>query len=405
MLHGTVLSKVYGPALEKGVKYNVFAFDLVRLRFAYSFYIFPSIKDNTVITTNSGKILSKDPRDWKFNMPCVPKKINELIDKPSETSKSIFVLFSNQLNLNSKVAERAAFESKIDGVISKLGVANRVPVIGLFATARDKFRKPCHGMWQVLKDDFLKETGCQIKMDNSFFVGDAAGRFAGWKSGKSADWSSVDHKFALNNGLKFYSPEEFFLNEDRINSFDLGRNPKDIPCVLGIDKNNMSHINNICDNTPVMVLAVGSPASGKSTFYRRHLKERNFVHINRDTLKTIPKCLAAVKSAFESKQSVYIDNTNPSIESRQVFIEFAKEFDFPVKCVHFLADEWLCKHLDVFRVISTNSEPLPSVAFNSFRSKYQEPLENEGFDFVIKIQFSAEFESQNELELFQTYLF
>lgn len=304
--------------------------------------------------------------------------------------------------MNSKVSERAAFETKIDSVISKLGISNKCPVICLFATARDEFRKPCKGMWNILKGEFLDKYDCKIKMEESFFVGDAAGRFASWKPGRSADWSSVDHKFAINVGLKFYTPEEFFLNESAVDSFDLGRDPK----TLKVSNCNNFDITNLFDNSNmVMIMAVGSPASGKSSFYHRHLKAKDFVHVNRDTLKTIPKCITMIRGAFSKNKSVYIDNTHPTRESREVFISVAKEFNVPVKCLHFVADEWLCKHLDIYRSITTKVEPLPSVAFNNFRSKYQSPNEIEGFDEIIQVPFTAIFESIGEIDLFQSYLF
>ena len=357
-----------------------------------------------MITTNSGKILSKDARDWKFNHPSVLKKVNDLFENVTD---AVFVIFSNQLNLNSKVAERAAFESKIDSVISKMGLANKCPVICLFATSRDEFRKPCAGMWRILKEEFIAKNSCEILIDESFFVGDAAGRQASWKPGRSADWSSVDHKFAVNVGLKFYTPEEFFLNEEPVKCYDLGRNPKSITVKLSVEQVTSpiveEHFSG--NDSAIMVMAVGSPASGKSTFYRRHFEKRNFVHVNRDTLKTIPKCLSLVRSSLLNNQSVYIDNTHPTRESREAFISVAKELNIPIKCLQFTADEWLCKHLDVFRSITRKIEPLPAVAFNTFRAKYQPPTEGEGFDAIIQVPFDAYITTEDHLELFHSYLF
>lgn len=258
-------------------------------------------------------------------------------------------------------------------------------------------------MWNILKEEYLDKLDCKIILEESFFVGDAAGRFAGWKQGRSADWSSVDHKFALNIGLKFYSPEEFFLNEPSTESYDLGRDPRTI--LEPKESKEFVFEDHFNTSEVIMIMAVGSPASGKSTFYSKHLKHRNIVYINRDTLKTIPKCVSLIRSSLSSQQSVYIDNTHPTKESREVFISIAKEFSIPVKCLHFVADEWFCKHLDVFRSITRKVDPLSSVAFNTFRSRYQPPNENEGFELIIQVPFVANFDCENERELFSNYLF
>ena len=40
-----------------------------------------------------------------------------------------------------------------------------------------------------------------------------------------------------------------------------------------------------------MIIMVGPPASGKSTFSRRYLKPHGYEIVNRDTLKTPAKCI------------------------------------------------------------------------------------------------------------------
>lgn len=72
-----------------------------------------------------------------------------------------------------------------------------------------------------------------------------------------------------------------------------------------------------------MIILMGSPGSGKSTFVHTHLKD--YVRVNRDTLKTIPKCLAAAQTAISAKKNVVIDNTNPTVEARAEFIALAKK--------------------------------------------------------------------------------
>lgn len=55
-------------------------------------------------------------------------------------------------------------------------------------------------MWHLMDQHF--NSGISIDMDQSFYVGDAAGR--------EKDHSDVDIKFAQAIGLKFYVPEEYF---------------------------------------------------------------------------------------------------------------------------------------------------------------------------------------------------
>jgi len=75
---------------------------------------------------------------------------------------------------------------------------------------------------------------------------------------------------------------------------------------------------------------VGSPGSGKSHFTKNHLKEYGYV--NRDTLGSWQKCIAAVQQYLNERKSVVIDNTNPDKVSRERYMEVAKKCNVPVRC-------------------------------------------------------------------------
>jgi bifunctional polynucleotide phosphatase/kinase len=58
--------------------------------------------------------------------------------------------------------------------------------------------------------------------------------------------------------------------------------------------------------TQEVVLFVGYPCMGKSTFYRRYFQPAQYLHINQDTLKTREKCVKALQEAMKAGQSCVI---------------------------------------------------------------------------------------------------
>lgn len=81
-------------------------------------------------------------------------------------------------------------------------IANEVgvPIICLYASEDDEYKKPNKGMW----DFYLNRLASHPDYDKkeSFYCGDAAGR-----KGPPKDFTDTDLKFGLNIGIKFYTPE------------------------------------------------------------------------------------------------------------------------------------------------------------------------------------------------------
>jgi len=82
-----------------------------------------------------------------------------------------------------------------------------------------------------------------------------------------------------------------------------------------------------------VIVFVGAPGAGKSTFWNNHLSD--YVRVNNDTLKTKEKCMKVCRQALDDGKSAVIDNTNPDTESRKRYIDIAKEYKVPIRCFYF----------------------------------------------------------------------
>jgi len=51
-----------------------------------------------------------------------------------------------------------------------------------------------------------------------------------------------------------------------------------------------------------MIVCVGFPASGKSSFAKHHFVPKGYVQVNRDTLKTQEKCLKVASESIQDKK-------------------------------------------------------------------------------------------------------
>ncbi|KAB1216481.1 Polynucleotide 3'-phosphatase ZDP [Morella rubra] len=151
----------------------------------------------------SGRRIGADA--WSLMHPSVPDKLQSLYNDGYK-----LVIFTNESNIERwKKKRQVAVDSKIgrlNNFIKQVKVPIQVFVAcglgGSSGQAADAFRKPNLGMWHIMERHF--NSGISIDMDQSFYVGDAAGRLN--------DHSDADVKFAQAIGLKFYAPEEYFVS-------------------------------------------------------------------------------------------------------------------------------------------------------------------------------------------------
>ena len=232
------------------------------------------------------------------------------------------VIISNQKTINGTKGIDQKKKEMLLGRIKDFIDHVELPIYAVVATGSDKYRKPNVGIWKEVLPQI--NGGIVPNPKDSLYVGDAAGRPAGWKPKAKKDFSCSDRKFAHNAGIKFMTPEEFFLGE-KVAPFSWGvteaakfvAEPHSSIFDDGSD--------NITSEKQEMIIMVGFPGSGKTTFCKEHLIPHGYVHINRDTLKTPVKCLKVCTESLIAGKSVVIDNTNPQKEIRKKYIDIAKK--------------------------------------------------------------------------------
>ncbi|KAH1910462.1 hypothetical protein KXW02_002446 [Aspergillus fumigatus] len=338
--------------------------------------------DSTLVVTASGNTFPRDSSDWKWFSPNHVSFTAAL--QLTATHRYQVVIMSNQKRISLQKDLKGGradsksltnFKERVTGVMRQIDI----PISVYAATADDENRKPRTGMWKEFVEDYdLDVFG--IDLCASFYVGDAAGR--------PRDHSMVDRGFAMNVGIPFKTPEEFFLNEvaqDVQEPFNPSSYIKSEPA----------------DNVPApfirqspreLVIFCGSPGAGKSTFYWNHLQPLGYERVNQDNLKTRQKCIKVAKEFLTAGASVVVDNTNADPNTRAEWVRVAKESNVPIRCVYFTSSPELCEHNNAVRAANRSLNPesrarLPGIAFGDFLKRFKEPTMEEGFSDIVRVDF------------------
>jgi HAD superfamily hydrolase (TIGR01662 family) len=211
------------------------------------------------------------------------------------------------------------------------------------------------------------------------------GRTGAWFAGAGGggaggDFSGSDRRFAINAGISFYTPEQFFLPLTDALPEPLYRAPPPTPSAASVSKagddskaasaapsgssasaasasasvpvaaslvgaasgmaldlaptplapSGGSEPPDYTQPTQEVVFFVGPPASGKTTFFNTHFAPTNrYVHVNRDTAgqHTVEQAVRRMRAALAGGQSVVIDNTNPSQNARAPYWSVVQELN------------------------------------------------------------------------------
>ena len=215
--------------------------------------------------------------------PCLPEDVKILPNRREKLKELLNMGYRLVLFTNQYAKSKAQVAKKLARVQTFLTILD-LPMTAFIATSKNEYRKPEIGAWNYFKNN--------NNVTTAFFCGDALGRHG--------DWNNSDLEFAKNAGLEIQEPEKLFP-------------PVEVQ---------------IQTNKPKMVVFIGMPGCGKSTFYRNYFSD--FIRVSRDVLGTKYKVMKKLKHCCENNLNVVVDNTNPSQKSREEFYNLANGYEITV---------------------------------------------------------------------------
>lgn len=283
--------------------------------------------DWTLVKPKSNHTVPKNVDDWMWLRPNVPDILQSYYDKGYS-----IMIFTNQSK-----------PWKIDQIKDVLGLL-KIPMLIVIATSKEYYKpNPC-----IFNENVQKIWDKKY----SFYCGDALGRVA--------DWSDSDKQFADNIGMQIKQPEEIFPFTQEA-------------------KNEMIDVFN--KDGQEMIIMTGFPGSGKTTFVKQHFNDKYKI-VSGDELKTMKKIINYTTRMLEDKHSVIIDSTNPSKKKRAEYIEIAKKFNIPVRCIYITTSLEESIYRNNERAKTGNG--VPKIVYNIYKKHFEEPTQDEGCE-VIKI--------------------
>ena len=306
---------------------------------------------------------SKMDNQWEL-LDGVVDKITELI-----SNNYIIVIFTNQSGFDKK---EKWMDNMIE-LIKQLTKTSKNYYVAVYVSkCYDVYRKPNLGMWKEMKSD-LKASALISK--KSFFCGDAGGRVD--------DHSDVDRKFALNIGIDYFTPENMFQNNTTNEKFKLsGVVPSELFKTIKSRK--------ICfePQKKELIIMVGFQGSGKSDFIKKYIS--GYQIIGNDICKSKAQCIKLATEFMEKGMSVVIDNTNPDVESRKIFIDIAKKYKYKnIRAIVMNTSRDVANHMNNVRHIYSNGKipKLPKIVYNIYNKKFKKPTTSEGFNNIETIDY------------------
>lgn len=132
-----------------------------------------------------------------------------------------------------------------------------------------------------------------------------------------------------------------------------------------------------------MIIFVGLPGSGKSTYYKKYFFNTH-LRISNDLLRTKNRTEKLLRFCQETKMPFVIDNTNITKRIRQQYIQTVKNWtdEVYIKCIYFDCNIQTCIERNRERL---GKDKIPDCAIYEKAKRLEYPGKDEGFDQILVV--------------------
>jgi DNA 3'-phosphatase len=333
--------------------------------------------------------------DYLYDMDTIREKLRSITDKGAS-----IILYDSF---------RTEYIDDIKKSIEQFQVDMGCPIASFISTKSNKYSKPFTGMVKIM-ELFYKKHKTHINKPMSMVIGNKAGRIS--INRRKVDKSCSDRAFAYNTGMKFTTPDRFFLGKnlfslwewnpqilDRLNREVWVSNTNAITPPIVLDELNKLPASNI-----YTLIITGTPSCGKTTFSKKIKRkwdadyDKGVIEMISDNTNTIEKIESRVGEVLSGDQSIIVDISCTSVYITRI-VKKSMEHRTPILIIEIKTNSKISQLLDFMKVQTATSPDVVTqnkITWRNYYKQYIRPSYKNvpcvhHVEFPLVIQISEEF--------------